>query len=142
MLEGCEAPAERNGICASHNQAARKAERNAGKEKKVYQMPKVSKKKQKENSAYQRAKDVWIKDKPCAVFPKLKAIDIHHKKGRQGYADQWARDRDINLTMDQRFWLPVSREGHIEIESNPQWAKDNGFSLSRTEIIDEERPTI
>lgn len=35
---------ERNGICASHNHEQRKAERNAGREKKVYKIPAKSKK--------------------------------------------------------------------------------------------------
>lgn len=45
---------------------------------------------------------------------------VHHKKGRIG-----------DLLNDQRFWLAVSPKGHSMIENNPEWAKENGYSLNR-----------
>lgn len=47
---------------------------------------------------------------------------VHHKKGRIE-----------SLLLDQRYWLAVSDEGHREIELNPKWAKEMGYSLSRLE---------
>lgn len=66
---------------------------------------------------YVAKKKVWIKGKRCAVHPKLPAVDIHHMKGRVG-----------KLLLDERYWLPVSRKGHIKIENNPLWAKEMGYS--------------
>jgi hypothetical protein len=49
--------------------------------------------------------------------------DIHHKKGRVG-----------KLLYDERFFLAVCRNHHTEIETNPDAAKQNGYSLSRLKI--------
>jgi len=84
---------------------------------------------------YSRKKKKWIKGKRCAVRPHLPATDIHHKKGRVGYADQWARDNDVPLLIDERHWLPVSRVGHMQIEENPVWARKMGYSENRSEIV-------
>ncbi len=148
IWEGCENAVENQdtGECASHGALSRKMERQAAKApKQFYSIPRVSQKQAKEVSAYSREKQKWIaipENQMCAVFPKLKAVDVHHKKGKVGYADEWARRKGIKLLHDKRFWLPVSREGHIEIENNHQWATDMGFKLSRLEILDEDKPTI
>lgn len=52
--------------------------------------------------------------------------DIHHMKGRVG-----------SLYLDTRYWVALSREGHKFVEENPEWAKDNGYSLNR--LTDEKR---
>lgn len=63
-------------------------------------------------------------DKPenqfCAVYPWLESTQVHHMKGKIG-----------DLLLDQRWWLGVSDEGHKKIESEPLWAKEEGYSLSR-----------
>lgn len=64
---------------------------------------------------------------------KRPATDVHHKMGRIGFADQWARDNNIPLLIDTRFWIALSREGHKYVEEHPEWAKENGYSLSRLE---------
>lgn len=56
----------------------------------------------------------------CAVYPELKATEIHHKAGRVG-----------KNFLDESTWLAVSRKAHLEIESKPEWAKENGYSQSR-----------
>jgi len=61
-----------------------------------------------------------------------KTTDVHHKMGREGYADDWARDNNVPLLLDDRFWLAVSRAGHNKIEGNPSWAYMMGYSLKRT----------
>lgn len=48
---------------------------------------------------------------------------VHHKKGRIG-----------SLLLDQRYWLAVSPEGHRQIENNPIWAKEKGYSLDRLSL--------
>lgn len=70
-------------------------------------------------------------NKQCPVFPNLSTTDVHHKRGRIGYADEWARLNNISLYLDERYWLAVSRQGHRKIEDNPEWAKSKGFSLNR-----------
>lgn len=88
---------------------------------------KVSKKRANELAEYSHKKKKFLEANPmCSVFPKLRATDIHHKKGRVG-----------SLFLDERFWLGVSRSGHKEIEDNPQWAYEMGYSLLRLEKIDD-----
>lgn len=68
---------------------------------------------------------------PITGKPITTESDVHHKRGRVGYADQWARDNDIPLLLDPRFFLGVSREGHEWIESHPKEARELGYSESR-----------
>lgn len=96
---------------------------------------KVSGKMKKALGEYSRIKKGWINGKRCAVLPQYEATDVHHMKGRVGFADQWAREKDIPLLIDIRFWLPVSRAGHNQIELNTAWALEKGYSLGRNEII-------
>lgn len=67
----------------------------------------------------------------CPIFNHLVITDVHHMKGRKGYADEWAIKNDIPLILDVRFWIGVSRQGHNKIENNPEWARENGYSLNR-----------
>jgi len=130
---------EETGDCASCGANKRKAARNASKKAEALKfkrrIPKFSKKRLKENTEYNRESRKFIEGKQCAVFPELKATDVHHMKGRIGYADQWARENHVTLLMDQRYWLPVSRPGHSKIELNPRWAREIGFSIERSEIM-------
>lgn len=96
-------------------------------------LPKVSKKRAVENAKY-TVKRLEFLGKPenriCPVTGQ-ETTDIHHKMGRIGFADQWARINNITLLLDTRFWLAVSRDGHRQIEENPSWAKEMGYSLNR-----------
>lgn len=80
---------------------------------------KVSIERGKENKAYMTLREVFLKDKICPITGQP-ATEVHHKKGRIG-----------KLLCDVKYWLAVSREGHIKIENNPEWAKEQGYSLSR-----------
>jgi hypothetical protein len=122
----------RTDYCASHNHQMRKEEKELLKPKKQpHSIANRSEKGKKEDSEYTKEKREFIKGKSCAVFPNLKAQDVHHKAGRTGYIDQWARDNGITALRDQRYWLPVSRKAHVLIELKPNWAKDKGFSVDR-----------
>lgn len=84
-------------------------------------------------SKYRKIRDPFMRDpknKFCPVTGQL-TTDVHHKKGKIGYADEWARINDIPLLLDVRFFLAVSRKGHEKIETNPEWAKKNGYSIDR-----------
>jgi hypothetical protein len=112
-IPGCGKRTEgTTGLCSSHNKALRQ----------VVKAPisRVSKKLQANLSNYKEASRQWLIGKRCAVFPVLKATEIHHKFGRVG--------KDL---MDKDGWLPVSRKGHIEIELHPDWARKMGFTVSR-----------
>jgi hypothetical protein len=87
----------------------------------VKPIKKVSKKMGKTLSKYTIEKKKFIALNPnCAVFPWLASEDIHHKKGKIG-----------SLYLDTRYWLAVSRAGHLEITNNPAWAIEMGYSLQR-----------
>ena len=60
-----------------------------------------------------------IENQKCPINGKP-TTDIHHKKGRIG-----------SLLLDTRYWVALSRESHIFVENNPEWAKENGYSLNR-----------
>jgi len=91
----------------------------------------VSEKRKVENEVYSKLRKQFLDKHPICPITKLPTTDIHHKKGRIGFADEWARNNKISLLLDQRFWIALSREGHIKVEENPEWAKENGYSLNR-----------
>lgn len=111
------------------------AKSNQKSQKKVYTpIKKKSDKRKKQEAIYLKKRADFLnkkENKKCPVFPNLPTTDVHHKKGRVGFADAWARHNGINLYLDERFWLAVSRKGHQKIENNPIWAKEKGFSLDR-----------
>lgn len=123
-IPDCGKPVEgRTGLCASHNKALRKVVKTP--------IRKVGEKLYKRLGDYKERRRLFLLKHPrCAVFPVLKATEIHHKAGRVG-----------DLLNDERYWLPVSRKGHVEIELNPKWAKDMGFSISRTAKANDTHPT-
>jgi len=131
------------GETAQERDARRKAERKASQpEKKRKAIKPFSAKRKDENAIYSQRRMIFLEGKECAVNEGFEATEVHHKKGRQGYADQWAKDRGITLLLDERFWLPVSASGHRYIELHPAEAKEKGWSLSRLENLDQETITI
>lgn len=78
-----------------------------------------SKKRIKDDKVYRTLRDVFLKDKICPITGQV-ATEVHHKKGRVG-----------DLFLDIRYWLAVSRAGHIKIEADPEWAIKNGYSIKR-----------
>jgi hypothetical protein len=93
------------------------------KEKKVPAkgINKVGKKRSKEIGEYSYKKKIFMEANPqCAVYPHLKAIDIHHIRGRNG-----------DLFLNEDFWLPVSRAGHNWIHENMIEAQKLGFVMLR-----------
>lgn len=123
-------PVERNGLCATCNAEIRKAER---KKAPVAAEPiaKVSGSMKGKLGKYAGKKAKWIKGKKCAVYPDQPATEVHHMMGRVGYADEWARENDVPLMLDERFWLAVSHEAHQKITDDPKWAWENQYSFKR-----------
>lgn len=118
-----ETKVERNGHTSTCNRETRKAEERAKRVKIVQkEINKVSPKMAAALAQYMKLKKSFLEANPnCAVYPERKATDIHHMAGRN----------TTELLLNTDFWCPVSRDGHREIEMNPTWAKEKGFSLSR-----------
>lgn len=83
---------------------------------------KVSKKRQAEEAEYKKVRAEYLSEHPkcevkgCGKF----SSECHHKMGRIG-----------GLLTDKRFFLAVCRTHHTFIELNPEWAKENKYSLNR-----------
>lgn len=120
----------RTEFCASCNRLNRKVDTLPMIEDKE-PVKKVSENQGKLLAKYNARRKVWIRGKKCAVFKGLPATECHHMAGRIGYADEWAREKEIPLLLDERFWLPVSEQGHRKITDNPKWASENKFSFLR-----------
>jgi hypothetical protein len=75
----------------------------------------------------------FLVGKMCAVYPHLKATETHHMYNRSidDFADEWAVNHNMPYLLDDRFWLPVSEEGHKKITEDSAWAWANGFSFKR-----------
>lgn len=124
-IPDCGKPVENRdlGLCASHAREQRKAEERASRVKIVQtELKKVSPKMAKALQEYSKLSKIFLEANPqCAVYPDKKSIEVHHGKGRA----------TIELLLDDTYWVAVSREGHIWIETHPQEAKEKGFSISR-----------
>jgi uncharacterized Zn finger protein (UPF0148 family) len=117
-------------LCASCGAAHRKAERmKAPEQGKPIEKASVNMKGKLGKYAGKKAR--WIKGKKCAVYPSQPATEIHHMMGRVGFADEWARENDMPLMLDERFWLPVSHEAHVKITNDSKWAWENQYSFKR-----------
>jgi hypothetical protein len=90
--------------------------------KSIYKIQKVSKKRQIELLRYNVLRIEFLNKKENQICPITgkQATTIHHKMGRIG-----------DLFLNTEFWVALSMEGHEFVEKNPNWAKDNGFSLNR-----------
>lgn len=80
---------------------------------------KVSKKKAASDRAYNKRVKAWLEGKYCAVYGFGPATQVHHQRGRAG-----------SLKMDERFWIPVSAEGHNFIHAFPAEARTTTALLS------------
>lgn len=83
---------------------------------------KLSGKRKQEMFQYLKLRQEFLPGKICPVTGN-KATEIHHMRGRIG-----------KLLLDTKYWLPVTREGHIKIENNSDWAYKNGFSAKRNTL--------
>lgn len=81
-----------------------------------------SKKRAAQEREYKKVHDEYLSEhEQCEVCGWGANLQIHHKKGR------------INtLLTDKRYFLAVCHTCHQKIELFPQWAKEKGYSLSRT----------
>ena len=92
---------------------------------------KVSDKRKMEDIIYRSERIKFLslpENRICPITGQI-TTQIHHKMKRRGYADEWAKENNVSLYLDKRFWLAVSHEGHEMIENNPYWAVENGYSI-------------
>lgn len=100
--------------------------------KSLYKPRRVSAKQEKLLEQYYAERKIFLalpENQICPVTGQ-QTTDVHHKRKRRGYADEWARLNNIPLLLDKRFWLAVSRAGHVQIEDSPEWAYEMGFSIT------------
>ena len=57
------------------------------------------------------------------------ANTIEHIMGRKGFADEYARENNISLYLDKRFWKPCCLKHNLELENNPELSKK--YQLSK-----------
>ena len=97
---------------------------------------KVSTKQAKRNTLYSKQRIEFLAENPkCAMKVDSRCLGnantVQHTKGRVGYADQWARDNDIWLINDVRFFLPACWPCHSYAEEHPNEAKEKGWAITR-----------
>ena len=113
----CENPrwSRVTGMCKYHHKPEGKP-----KVKKIRQKIKqVSSKRARENQAYNVMRKMFLEHHPnCAVFPELKATEIHHKQKRNG-----------ERLLDTTLWLAVSRKAHLYIHANPEESYSKGWLI-------------
>lgn len=105
--------------------------------KKTKPINKVSAKQYSLNKQYSKLRIEFLllpENQICPITGK-QTTDVHHKKGRKGFADQWAKDNNIPLIIDVRFFIALSREGHDFVENNPNWAYENEYSIRRNQNL-------
>lgn len=100
--------------------------KNEGKPPKVKKRVKIaqySKKRQRANREYAEKSRPWWQGKACAIRApgcNKQAEGIHHMKGKS----------NIDLLLDERFWLPSCHQCNSYVEQNHEWAVKKGFKLS------------
>jgi len=119
--DGCDCTEFNKDFCKWYSSPKKKA-----KSKRIKPM---SEKREAESKVYSTLRKVFLTGKRCVVYPHLEAVDVHHSMGRVGYADDWARERNIPLINDVRHFLACSREGHDWIHSHPVEAREKGWLI-------------
>lgn len=112
--------------CAFEN-ANKNLDKNLKKNVKDYEKSRIaprSKKRIAQEKIYSQLRKAFLNKEENKICPITNEITttIHHKKGRIG-----------DLLIDTRYWIALSMDGHAFVEQNPEWAKENGYSLSRLE---------
>ena len=93
---------------------------------------KFSKKRQIENLQYQVLRIEFlskIENGICFIDNCNKtAYTIEHTMGRKGFADDYARDNNISLYLDIRFWKPCCNAHNLELENNSELSNKYQYS--------------
>ena len=105
------------GMCKNHYWESR---RKPTENKVRKPIRKVSKKRAKQNAVYLKARLEYLNEQLNCEICGNSATDIHHKKGRVE-----------ELLTDKKYFMALCRPCHQKVELNPEWAKENNYSLSR-----------
>ena len=131
-VEGCCNPVFTHGYCYNHRYLyynTRKKGKTSGRIKPI------SDKRAEVLKEYREVRDDYMhKHEICEVKGCSKlANDLHHKMGREHnfFADDWARDNDVPLLIDVRFFMAVCRKHHEEFDLRPEWAKEKGYVIPK-----------
>lgn len=62
------------------------------------------------------------------------ATEVHHSAGRIGYYDEWARQNNISLLLDIRFFKSGCSTCHRYAEDHPDESIKLGYSIRRTNL--------
>lgn len=125
------------GRCDPHYKIHRaniSAEKNKDNPKsKPKEIPKQSAKRKKENPKYTVLRLQFLAipgNQRCFIDGCNKRADtVEHIMGRKGFADQWARDNNISLYLDVRFWKPCCNDHNLELERNSELSEK--YQLSK-----------
>lgn len=100
---------------------------------KMKNIKKVSDKRALENIIYNSERIKFLQlpeNKKCFIeWCNLEANTIEHSMGRKGFADEYARENNISLYLDKRFWKPCCLKHNLELENNPELSKK--YQLSK-----------
>ena len=121
------------GKCKTHYWQFRSTKWKKSEPKEIKPIPKFSKKREKENREY-TIKRLQFLAQPenlrCFIEGCNKRADtIEHTMGRKGFADDWARENNVSLLLDVRFWKPCCNEHNLELERNPELSQK--YQLSK-----------
>lgn len=102
------------------------------KPKKNYSIPKVSEKRKELNKVYEKVRIEVLTEAKFKCFIdgcKNVATTCEHRKGRKGFADEWARENNVPLLIDKRFLAACCFIHNIELENNYELSKE--YQLSK-----------
>lgn len=96
-------------------------------------IPKFSRKRAKQENVYKKERRLFLEqpeNQICFIGGCGKSsTTIEHRKGRIGYADDWAMENNITLLLDKRFWAGCCHEHNLELERNPELSRK--YQLSK-----------
>ncbi len=101
--------------------------------KKPSNLKTVAEKKVTDKAKYNKDSKAWIVGKRCACGEC--ATLTHHKRGREGYADQKKYFSGMKLLHDKDYWLACCFNCHVEIHNNPDFAYKEGYLETRSKNI-------
>ena len=86
--------------------------------RKIKPIPKMSEKRKKELVTYLKRRIEFLNNNPICAVTGNSATEVHHTFS--------GKDRN-KYYLDKSTWLPVSREGHNWIHSNPKESRELGY---------------
>lgn len=102
--------------------------KNTSTKKKYNPINKVSKKQAVINSKYTAQRIIFLgkkENKVCFIDNcNNEANTVEHTRGRgKHFFDDFARENNIPMTLDERFWMPCCLKHNLELENNPELSK-------------------